>query len=682
MQTMVKERARVKRGRPMAKSDWKSIGPTNIGGRMTSIVCDPRNPDRIWAGAAGGGVWQSDNAGQNWKSLWHDQDSLNVGSLAIDQQKPDVLYCGTGEANLSADSNPGVGIYKTTDGGKSWKLLASSFKTKIPTRIGVIVIDPFDSKHLRIGGIGFGEASPRENDFGGMYFSRDGGETWRREVFVSTNNYWCHAIVFHPTRQGVILATFTEHGAKNGIWLSEDGGKNWTQLTEGLPTSDYFGRTSLAMSTSNPDVVYACAAGAQSDYLLGVFRSSDGGKVWQEIGGYHYFAAEGQISYGNTIVVHPTNPDYVICGGIDLHLTGNAGEKWTQITQWNADRKAANYAHADHHCLLMPAAAPGRIYDINDGGLDVSEDGGETWSNRSKGLAITMYYDMDVAQIDGKQFGGGAQDNGTLVTIDDGTEYKEISGGDGGWMVYDPTDAGHLYVSSQHMRISRRRDHYNVDVSPPADQSELPWMAYVTIDPQDPNTVLAGSRRIWRTKNDAQSWAAVSGYLDGSPISAIEITPADSKRIYVGTENGGFFRSLDGGDSWSADLSGATLPGHQITRIDSTRANVDLLVVTIGNYYHSHVFRSKDGGSSWEDVDKGQLPDVPHHAVVIRPDKPETIYVANDVGVFVSDDSAKTWMNMTGSLPNVMVVDLVLHEKDGTLSAATYGRSLWRTKIR
>jgi photosystem II stability/assembly factor-like uncharacterized protein len=170
--------------------------------------------------------------------------------------------------------------------------------------------------------------------------------------------------------------------------------------------------------------------------------------------------------------------------------------------------------------------------------------------------------------------------------------------------------------------------------------------------------------------------------LDGSAISAIEIAPADSKRIYIGTENGGFFRSLDGGKTWSANLASATLPGYTITRIDSTaKLGADVLFATVANFGHSRLFRSKDGGKTWEDVDKGRLPDVPHHAVVIRPDAPKTVYVGNDAGVFVSVDSGDTWMNMTGNLPNAMVVDLVLQTKDSTLSAATYGRSLWRTPI-
>jgi photosystem II stability/assembly factor-like uncharacterized protein len=668
---------------------WKSIGPTNIGGRMTSIVCHPAKPDWIWAGAAAGGVWKSDDAGRTWCSLWRHQESLNVGSLAIDQKNPALIYCGTGEANLSADSYAGVGIYRTTDGGDTWTLLAPSHEARIPTRLGVIAIDPCDSKHLGIGGIGAKESSPLAEDLGGMYVSSDGGLDWCRESFVSTKNYWCHSIVFHPTKPGVIFATFTEHGARSGIWFSEDGGRSWTQLTNRLPAPQNFGRTSLAISPSDPDVIYAfaeCAHSARSDLLLGVFRSVDGGKTWKEVGGKH-FANEDHVSYGNTIVVHPQNPDHVLCGSVDLHLTTNGGRTWRKVTRWDAKRGEPNYAHADHHHLVMPARAAGRVYDLNDGGLDVSNDGGVTWKNRSKGLAVTMYYDMDVAQSDGRHFGGGTQDNGTLETVRGRSDdHREILDGDGGWMVYDPGDATHKYASCYDMGIWRWRAgrKRKADVSPGVSKVEAKsvWMAYITMDPGDPNTVFTGSTRVWRTKNDGENWRPVSTVLDGSPITAIEIATADSKRIYVGTENGGFFRSLDGGKTWSANLAGATLPGHAITRIDSTaKLGPDILFVTVGNFGHSHVFRSKDGGITWEDADNGQLPDVPHHAVVIRPDALKTVYIGNDAGVFVSPDFGETWMNMTANLPNAMVVDLVLHEKDATLSAATYGRSLWRTPI-
>jgi photosystem II stability/assembly factor-like uncharacterized protein len=296
-----------------------------------------------------------------------------------------------------------------------------------------------------------------------------------------------------------------------------------------------------------------------------------------------------------------------------------------------------------------------------------------------------MYYDMDVAQSDGRRFGGGAQDNGTLVTTSGrADDHFEILGGDGGWMIYDPADAGHIYASYYNLNIWRWCNGRRWGVSPPASQKEKAsvWMAYVTMDPGDARTVFTGTKRVWRTKNAGKTWKAVSPVLDGGAISAIEVARSDSNRIYVGTKNGGFFRSLDGGKNWSANLCSAALPGHAITRIDSTKEKgPDFLLITLANFGHSHLFRSRDGGRTWEDIDKGRLPDVPHHAVRIRPDAPATVYVASDAGVFVSHDAGRNWMNMSANLPNVVIVDLVFHEKDGTLSAATYGRSLWRTRL-
>jgi len=683
---------------PVTGAVWESIGPTNIGGRMTSIICHPDKADWIWAGAAAGGVWKSKDAGRTWSPLWHSQESLSVGSLAIDSKNPDVIYCGTGEANLSFDSYAGVGIYRTTDGGDTWALLAPSRAARIPTRIGAIAIDPHDCKHLLIGGVGAHESSPEPNDLGGMYVSSDGGLNWHRETFISKKNYWCHSVVFHPTRPGVIFATVTELGARSGIWYSEDGGRRWTQLTNGLPDPENLSRTSLAVSPSNQDIIYAFAGSAlsaRSDLLQGVYRSEDGGQTWREISGKtqsghkklsRYFADEDQIYYGNTIVVHPHNPDNVLCGGVDLHLTTNGGRTWRKVTRWDAERGEPNYAHADHHHLVMPDSAEGRVYDVNDGGLDVSDDGGLTWRNRSKGLVTTMYYDMDVAQS-GRRFAGGTQDNGTLETTRGRSNFhREILGGDGGWIVYDPSHSGHKYASSINMRIWRWRaaNRRPTEVSPPVPKAEAKsvWMCYIAMDPNDANTVFTGSKRVWRTKNDGKTWRPVSANLDDSTITAIEIAPADSRRIYVGTENGGFFRSLNGGRTWGPNLKSGIIPGHTITRIDSTaKLGADVVFVTVANAGHSHVFCSKNGGRTWEDVDNGKLPDVPHHAVVIRPDAPNTVYLANDVGVFVTQNSGKTWMNMTSNLPNVMVVDLVLHEKDATLSAATHGRGLWRTSI-
>jgi photosystem II stability/assembly factor-like uncharacterized protein len=687
---LVRERMRVEKGLAAPAniiSSWECVGPTNIGGRITSLACHPAHPERIWAGAAGGGVWQSRDAGQTWQSCWSDQDILNIGSLAVDPRDPDTIYCGTGEANLSLDSYPGVGLYNSKDAGRTWQLLASSERSGVPAGIGVIAIDPFNSKHLLIGGVGYAEMSESRKSFGGLYTSFDSGVTWKRETFLSSQNYWCHSIVFHPTKKGTILATFTEQGTRSGIWRSTDGGKTWEHLAKGLPNSELFGRTTLAISPSKPEVLYAFAAdesSESSDLMLGVFRSANGGDSWKKISGNH-FADEGQISYGNTIVVHPNDPNYVICGGVDLHLTKNAGQSWRRITRWDLERGDPNYAHSDHHALLMPAAVPGRVYDANDGGLDVSEDGGSNWKNRSDGLSVTMFYDLDVAPSNGLYFGGGAQDNGTVVTKTGApSSFFQIYEGDGGWIVFDPLDENHVYCSCYNLDIRRFHGKVHKNVSPPASKHEQQsvWMCFITLDPADANTVFTGSYRVWRTKNDGENWHVVSPSLDDSSISAIEVAPANSKRVYVGTENGGFFRSLDGGDTWSPNLSSSVLPGHTITRLESHPKDANLLIATVANFGHSHVFRSSDGGLTWQDLDKGQLPDVPHHVAVIRPDELDKVYVGNDAGVFVLDTVSGTWRNLTKNLPNAMVVDLVYHDKDGTLSAATYGRSIWRIKLK
>ncbi|MEP6820333.1 MAG: hypothetical protein ABJA18_12430, partial [bacterium] len=688
---LLRERLRVEKSLappPDVAAQWECVGPTNIGGRVTCVVCHPKHPERLWLGAAGGGVWQSKDSGQNWASCWDDQDILNIGSLAIDPRDPDTIYCGTGEANLSLDSYPGVGLYNSKDAGVTWQLLASSDRSGVPSGIGVIAIDPFDSKHLMIGGVGYAEVSFAGKSLGGMYTSFDSGVTWNRETFISTKNYWCHSIVFHPTKKGTIFATFTEQGARSGIWRSTDGGKHWLHLIgKELPDSALFGRTSLAISPSKPEVIYAFAANENSessDLMLGVFRSANGGDTWKSIGGTH-FDKEGQISYGNTIVVHPTNPNYVICGGVDLHCTRDGGKSWRHLTHWYLDRGDPQYAHSDHHAVLMPAAGPGLVYDANDGGLDVSEDGGSTWKNRSNDLAITMFYDLDVFQSNGNLFGGGAQDNGTVITkTGAATSFYQIYEGDGGWIVFDPHDPNHVYCSVYNLDIRRFHGKIHKDVSPPASakERESVWMCFITMDPADSNTVFTGSYRVWRTRNDGDNWHVVSPNLDGSSISAIEVAPADSKRVYVATENGGFFRSLDGGDTWSPNLSSSILPGHTITRLESHPENAEVLIATVANFGHSHVFRSADGGLTWGDIDLGQLPDVPHHVAVIRNDEPDKVYVGNDAGAFVLDNASGIWMNLTKNLPNAMVVDLVYHEKDGTLNAATYGRSIWRLKLK
>jgi len=376
--------------------------------------------------------------------------------------------------------------------------------------------------------------------------------------------------VFHPARKGVVFAALEEPGFGSGIWRSVDGGKNWVHLEQGLPTADSFRRTSLAIAPSKPDVIYAIAADSQGDGgVLGVFVSSDMGLHWKSIEGTN-FKNEQRMIAANTIAVHPEKHDYVICGGDDLHLTRDGGKTWRQVTRWDHERGNPKYAHAGHHALIMPAAAPGRIYDANDGGMDFSDDGGKSWTNRSNGLAVTAYYNIDVAPSDSHYYGGSTEANGkVLTTTGRPDDHFELLGGGGGSLVFEANDSTHVYASYYDLNISRFRGRQHLNVSPPAPNTERNgiWIAPLTIDRLSPKTVFTGTRRVWRTRTAGTSWAAVSPFLDGSNTSAIEISIADRNRIYVGTEKGGIFRSLDGGDSWSRNIAGALLPRNSVTSI-------------------------------------------------------------------------------------------------------------------
>jgi photosystem II stability/assembly factor-like uncharacterized protein len=681
-ETLANERSRIESETDVAALavTWDFAGPSNIGGRMTAVLVHPTDADRIVAGAAGGGIWRSTDAGRNWQSLWHKQPTLNIGALAMDPNDPDTIYCGTGEANLSADSHPGVGVFVTRDGGDNWGELSASAVAGLPNRIGSIAVDPFDSNHIRLGGVSHSFTDVQE----GMYVSRDGGGSWSRENGITGGRYRCHQVLFDPVNQGTVYATLSANGFLSGVWRSNDGGTIWTHLLTDLPHPTSIQRGAIALAPSDPQRLYLQLADGNGA-VLGVYRSDNGGGQWQQISGNH-FRSERQMNYNNTIAVHPTDPDHVLCGGVDIHRSLNGGQSWRRVTDWAADRGTPQYAHADQHALVLPTARPGRVYAGNDGGVDLSEDGGGTWTNRSDDLAVTMYYDLEVAQSDSDMYGGGCQDNGTNVTTSGSSDdHRMIAGGDGGWITIDPTDPLHLYASSQRMRILRHRSSDAwADVSPLSRNSaerRRMWMVFIAMDPNDPRRVFTGTFRVWRTLNDGDDWDAVSGNLDGSDVTAIEIARADSNRVYVGTENGGIFRSDDGGDTWTGDVSGPLLPGNTVTRLKSDPRDADVVYATMANVGQSHVFRSSDGGVSWQDVDGGRLPNVPHHGIAISTARPDQVFVANDVGVFASLDSGGSWSDITANLPNVMVIDLVYHAGDNHLFAATYGRSIWRLDL-
>ena len=719
---------------PEAPPHWDCVGPFNVAGRVTALAIHPKR-NVLFAGTAAGGLWRSNDFGRTWTEpsrrlyLPPEQRELgfggfvawpnnNIGALAIDPSDPDHIYGATGEANLSADCYPGAGIFHSTDGGITWFPFAACRDVSLPRRIGAIAVDPFDSSHIRLGGV-----THSETDAAGMFYSTDGGRTWAVER-IANRNYHCHDVVFHPSSPGILFAAVDARGMRSGIWRSLDGGASWQNLCgeergRGLPEGCWFGRTSLAISQSRPDVIFAFAANRRGG-VLGLFRSDDCGDSWRNVA-TRALRYELQMFYTNTVAVHPLNPEFVAVGGLDIHISEDGGRRWRRSSHWDADFGQPHHAHADHHALLI--LPNGHIIDGNDGGVAVSEDHGRTWHARIDGMCTTMFYDVDVAPTNVECFGGGSQDNGTLLhhAGDPVGSFRREIPGDGAWTVYDPADEENVFSSWQDVHIKRRlrkggggwlraSDGEWKEVSPrgiSAAERKERAIAVMVIDPvrrPGKKAVWVGTHRLWKTVDAGRTWAPQSEGFDGSPITAIEIADQNSKLMFVGTTNGGIFRSVDGGNSWSANIAGSDLPARLISRIDSHMrpdTNLHRLIVTVAgtgvgkslvdrdphgalvDRGYSHVFVSHDDGLSWIDADLGMLPDLPYQAAVWETNPPYRAFVGGDAGVFALEEKngELEWTNITGNLPNVIVSDLVYHDATGILTAATYGRGIWRLKV-
>jgi len=689
---------------------WQCAGPDNVAGRVTALVIHPNNPNNWFAGSATGGVWVSNNAGELWKPAWSPFANQNLGALAYVKlsgnfQDRSILIAATGEANMQGDCYPGSGVYRSSDDGLTWQLLfgpppgttlsIDQDVRTFPRRIGSVAVT--EKGAMAVASISLDDSLP-----GGLYLMADLGSGLRPCEHWGQRSYNCHSVLFHPLDKDTIFASIEPDGSLNGIWRSRDFGKSWEHLTKGLPSADRFRRTSLAFAPSDPDVIYALASD-QSDNVLGVFRSTNGGNSWREILDGRY-PKERQISYNNTIAVHPRKPECAIWGGMHLYRTDNAGRSWRRIT--SSVRGKRDYVHNDHHALLWPE--DDLIVSGNDGGVAVSQDGGRTWKERSCGMVTTMFYSLDVAPSNGKVFGGGTQDNGILIAgVQDCKErefFRAVSG-DGGWIVFDPDQEGNVFGCVAGFEVYRHREGKPWDF--PSWKNVKPRQILeretrqrvfnvLAIGPSAHNgvkTLWAGTNRLWRTDNNGQHWRPVSGSFDGSPISAIEIARARPQLMFVGTTRGGIFRSRDGGNTWSQSLSCADIPARAITSIQSHPKFAAALVVTMASTgiqssgvrlltgedlpYH-HVFRSQDMGNTWEDIDGGALPNVVFYAAAYETHPPYRLFVAGDTGVWTEMEGK--WLNISGNLPSVVVSDLVYHHKDRTLTAATYGRGVWRMR--
>lgn len=670
------------------ESQWEFAGPINIGGRITDVEMHPSDLNTIYFGAASGGVFKSTDQGINWEPIFDDALSLSIGDIAIAPSDKNILYVGTGEANAGGGSlaYDGIGIYRSADAGENWDFIGLGESRNI----GRMVVDAYDPDVLYVAAMGnlFANSSER-----GIYKTTDAGETWEGVLYVSDST-GAIDVVIHPTKPDTLYAAMWERvrrpnrrsygGATCGIYRSYDGGASWAELTNGLPTlSSEKGRIGIDISVSDPEILYAIYAD-KIGYFNGVFKTTDGGDTWLQTNDQSLSSA--YYSFGwwfGRIKVDPTNPDIAFVMGLDIHRTQTGGLNWSN--QSDSD------VHVDQHAVYIHPLNNNFVVLGNDGGLNLSYNGGNSWE-WNETLPITQFYTCEIDYMMPWRLYGGTQDNGTNRTkngnLDD---WDRIFGGDGFYVKVDPTNNNYVYAESQYGFLGRSvngGESFFLADSGINRNDRFNWNSPLELDPTNPQTLYFGSHRLYKSIDRAVSWNVISGDLtDGqssgnlvfNTITTISASGLNNQVIYTGSDDGNVYVTLDGGDTWENISS--DLPKRWITRVAADPVEESVAYVTISGYrwdeFIPHVFRTGDYGQTWEDI-SSNLPEAPVNDIIISPANNLVMFVATDVGVYYTYDGGSSWEVLGNNLPNVVVNDLVYHQPTNKLIAGTYGRSMYR----
>jgi photosystem II stability/assembly factor-like uncharacterized protein len=647
----------------IASGAWTWLGPGNIGGRIRSLVIHPTNTDMMWAGSVSGGIWKTTNGGAKWEIITDFMANMAVASLAIDPQNPDILYAGTGEGFYNGDGIQGAGIFKSIDGGVTWTQLAS---TNAPEWYYVNRLAISSTSNIIL--------AATES---GIWRSVDGGNSWIQSVFTRTLD-----INFSPTNINNAIAS----GGYGEVWYSTDQGVTW-QLASGLPS--WAGRVEVAYASNDPSIVYASVDVNGGE----IWKSADGGQIYTRVNtGAYYLGSQGW--YDNALWVDPTDASRLVVGGIDLWRSTNGGAKLTKISQWWS---APQSAHADNHMIIEHPNFDGvnnkEVYFGNDGGVYAANNiytvaPTTGWKELNNNLGITQFYGAAGNPTTGEII-GGTQDNGTLFYKPGrGPEgWTTTYGGDGGWSAADPTNPKYFYGEYVYLALHRSSDR-GASASPIDHGIEdsgkcANFIAPFILDPNNPDRMLAGGCRLWRSDNvkaDVPSWISIKAYNSShTPISAIAVAPGNSNIIWIGYNNGDVLKTTNGATShptWTkVSTNSPGLPFRYVTRITIDKHDSKKVYVTYGGFSADNIWRTADGGASWTDI-TSNLPDLPVRSLVIHPANSNWLYIGTELGIFTSEDGGGVW-TLPHDGPTNTSVDELFWIKN-SLIAATHGRGMFK----
>ncbi|MFN0086256.1 MAG: BACON domain-containing protein [Blastocatellia bacterium] len=715
-----------------ALANWRSLGPGNTGGRTRAILISPQQPEVIYAGAASGGVWKSTDAGKSWRPLADLMPNLAVNALAMDPQNPDVIYAGTGEGYFNANSVRGAGIFKSFDGGNTWRRLEGTGTADFHY-VNDIVVSPSKSNRIY--------AATR----GGIMRSLDGGASWTLVHQADRVNGGCLDLAIRTDKSsdyviascGTAIGVFNAASVQASIYLNmnaETGLGAWEQVH----SEAGMGRTSIALAPSNQDVIYGVtsdsgATGAPHS-VKAVYRSAAGGApgTWEarlrgadsnklnatlfsnpiyaffsecQRGASQYFH---QGWYDNAIAVDPKNENTLWVGGVDLFRSDDGGATFGMASFWHLPQANPRYVHADQHAIVFhpdyDGASNRKMYVGTDGGIYRTENArGQaaagnrapcspevsqiTWASLNNGYEVTQFY-HGAAFPDGVKYIGGAQDNGVLVGSDEAgpNGWREALSGDGGYVAVTGPDVIYAGTTGLSLRKSIDGGVKWAAATTGISNNGFNFITPFVVDPADSNRLWIGGRQMWRTRNGAQNWSQASSDLQAT-TTAVAVAPSDPNFVLAGTAGGQIHRTSTGlsSDADTAWPYQRPRSGY-VSWVAFDPTNRDIAYATYSSFGGKHVWRTSDAGLSWQAIDgtgAGALPDLPVNCILIDPTNPQRIYLGTDLGIFVSPDGGATWAVENNGFANVMIEAMSFVSIGGAMQlyAFTHGRGVWRVAL-
>jgi len=685
---------------------WRNIGPYR-GGRAVAVHGVPSQPETYYMGSTGGGVWKTTDGGERWRNV---SDGFfntgSVGAIAVAPSDPNVVYVGMGEHPVrGVTTSHGDGVYRSTDAGETWTHLGLE-GTRHISRIRVHPDDP-DRVWVAAQGAVYGPSEER-----GVYRSRDGGGSWEKVLYVG-ETAGASDLALDPTNPRILYAAFWDHlrepwrvrsgGPGSGLWKSTDGGETWEPIDEGLP--DLMGKTSVDVSPADPDRLYAIVE-AEPDQG-GLYRSDDGGRSWRQTSDARVIQARSW--YYMEVFAHPTDPNTVVVLNAPFNLSVDGGRTFTQV----------EVGHGDTHDLWINPREPERMILADDGGAEITANGGESWTTLRNQPTAQFYRVNADAQFPYHVY-GGQQDNSAIGIRSASfggigwSDFYPVAGCESAYLAFDPENPRYVYGNCYQGLIDRwdRESRRSKPVQPypflglavdPADQPyRFNWNAPVVADPHDPETIYFAGNVVFRTSDRGQSWDVISPDLTrdeeekqgpgGGPITNegaggenyntimyLEPSPLEEGTLWAGSDDGLVHLTRDGGGNWS-EVTPPDLPEGMINSIEASPHDPAKAYVVFTRYkfddFTPHVFRTRDYGRSWSRIVDGiDAPGAWVRVVREDPEREGLLYAGTEVGVYLSFDDGARWREWQLNLPVVPVTDLLVHQ--GDLVASTQGRAFW-----